>query len=88
MCNFFKVRVCDKNGDPGTCQSTAYTYQLLKDRYLPEGSDCRPSAVYKRVIVQGAKENGLPGHYVKKLEDIEDNGYNGKVDVQLPLHLQ
>ena len=55
---------------------------------MPDGSDLRPSGVYKRVIVEGAKENGLPAHYIKKLEDIEDNGYNGKVDVQLPLHLK
>ena len=68
--------------------SKAYTYQLLRERYLPEGSDCRPSTVYKRVIVHGAIENGLPEHYIKKLDKIEDNGYDGEVDVQLPLHLQ
>ena len=66
----------------------AYTYQLLEERYLPEGSDCRPSAVYKRVIVQGAIENKLPADYIKKLENIEDNGYDGEVDVKLPLHLK
>ena len=60
----------------------------MKERYLPEGSDCRPSTVYKRVIVHGAIENGLPEQYIKKLENIEDNGYDGEVDVQLPLHLQ
>ena len=68
--------------------SKAYTYQLLRERYLPEGSDTRPSTVYKRVIVHGAIENGLPEHYVKQLEKIEDNGYDGDVDVHLPLHLQ
>ena len=66
----------------------AYTYQLFEERYLPEGSDCRPSTVYKRVIVQGARENGLPADYIKKLESIEDNGYDGDVDVKLPLHLK
>ena len=54
----------------------AYTYQLLKERYLPEGSDCRPSAVYKRVIIEGAKENGLPENYIKMLNEIEDNMLN------------
>ena len=65
----------------------AYTYQLLEERYLPEGSDIRPSAIYKRVIVQGAIQNGLPVDYIKKLEMIEDNGLDGEVDVKkLPLH--
>ena len=40
------------------------------------------------MIVHGAIENGLPEQYIKKLENIEDNGYDGEVDVHLPLHLQ
>lgn len=83
-----KVRICDQNGEPHSSPITAYTYQLLKDRYLPEGSDCRPSAVYKQVIVKGAREHRLPGHYIKKLENIKDNGYNGKVGVKVSLCLQ
>ena len=66
----------------------AYTYQLLPNQYLPEGSDLRPSPIYKQVIVHGAKENKLPPHYIQKLENIEDNGYGGKIDVKLPLHLK
>ena len=83
-----QVRTCDKNGKLSELVEKAYTYQLLEERYLPEGSDCRPSTVYKRVIVKGATENGLPAEYIKKLETIEDNGYDGEVDVKLPLHLK
>ena len=82
------MRICDKAENVNDSLVKAYTYQLLKERYLPEGSDCRPSNVYKRVIIEGAKENGLPEHYIKMLNEIEDNGYDGKVEVQLPLHLQ
>ena len=82
------MRICDKNGKTSDSLETAYTYQLLEERYLPKGSDLRPSTVYKRVIVRGAIENGLPEHYIQRLERIDDNGYDGKVDVQLPLHLQ
>nr|XP_053640562.1 gamma-glutamylcyclotransferase-like [Cherax quadricarinatus]XP_053640563.1 gamma-glutamylcyclotransferase-like [Cherax quadricarinatus]XP_053640564.1 gamma-glutamylcyclotransferase-like [Cherax quadricarinatus] len=41
--------------------------------------DKRPSSVYKNVIIQGARENGLPENYIKFLESIEDNGYSGEV---------
>ena len=48
--------------------------------------DRRPSAVYKNVMIQGAKENGVPDDYIKNcLEAIEDNGYTGEVQVKLDL---
>ncbi|XP_076035822.1 gamma-glutamylcyclotransferase-like isoform X2 [Oratosquilla oratoria] len=59
----------------------ARTYQIIR----PVEEDRRPSTVYKNVILTGARENGLPEEYIKKLESIEDNGYNGEVDVQLNL---
>uniref|UniRef100_A0A8C6S305 Gamma-glutamylcyclotransferase a n=1 Tax=Neogobius melanostomus TaxID=47308 RepID=A0A8C6S305_9GOBI len=36
-----------------------------------------PSPQYKKVVCLGAEENGLPAEYLKKLNDIETNGYNG-----------
>jgi len=38
-------------------------------------------------MLTGAKENNFPVDYIKKLEDIEHNGYTGEVDVELPLHV-
>ena len=75
--------MCSENGNPEDVLTNAYTYQLLRHQYLPPGSDCRPSLVYKTVILRGARENDLPAHYIKKLEDIEDNGYNGEVDFKV-----
>ncbi|XP_009958373.1 PREDICTED: gamma-glutamylcyclotransferase [Leptosomus discolor] len=38
-----------------------------------------PSPQYKKVICMGAKQNGLPTDYQKKLEAIETNNYAGPV---------
>ncbi|KAJ7322534.1 hypothetical protein JRQ81_018821 [Phrynocephalus forsythii] len=40
-----------------------------------------PSPQYKKVICMGAKQNGLPADYQKKLESIETNNYAGPVPV-------
>ncbi|XP_054847767.1 gamma-glutamylcyclotransferase [Eublepharis macularius] len=40
-----------------------------------------PSPHYKKVICMGAKQNGLPTDYQKKLETIETNNYMGNVPV-------
>lgn len=48
--------------------------------------DRRPSAVYKNVMVQGARENGVPEDYINnELMTIIDNGYDGNVEVRLNL---
>jgi len=47
-----------------------------------------PSQRYKNVIIYGAKENNLPEEYIKFLENIPDNGYNGDVDVNIPLNFK
>lgn len=36
-----------------------------------------PSPQYKKVVCLGAAENGIPEEYLKKLNSIETNGYNG-----------
>ena len=48
-----------------------------------ENSTKVPSKVYKNVIIQGAKQNGLPEDYVTQLENIQDNGYDKKLDDML-----
>ena len=48
-----------------------------------ENSTKVPSKVYKNVINQGAKQNGLPEDYITQLENIQDNGYDKKLDVML-----
>ncbi|XP_007436745.1 gamma-glutamylcyclotransferase [Python bivittatus] len=40
-----------------------------------------PSPQYKKVICMGAKQNGLPMDYQKKLDSIETNNYAGRVPV-------
>ncbi|XP_013772168.1 gamma-glutamylcyclotransferase-like [Limulus polyphemus] len=53
------------------------TYQLKS----ATGEIGKPSRVYKACMVQGAIEHNLPQHYVEKLQNIEDNGYEGCVDI-------
>ena len=37
-------------------------------------------------MIMGARENGVPEDYIKNhLETIEDNGYNGEVQVKMDL---
>jgi len=49
------------------------------------GVNLIPSLRYKNVIIEGAKEHGLPEEYIRMLEAIPDNGYNEEVDVKIPL---
>lgn len=51
------------------------------------GDKLLPSLKYKNVIIQGAKEHSLPPDYIAYLSKIPDNGYNGEVDVNIPLNL-
>ncbi|KAE9416821.1 hypothetical protein Angca_004043 [Angiostrongylus cantonensis] len=54
-----------------------YQYSDSKAPSLP------PSPHYKTVILAGAVENSLPASYVKSLERIVDNGYKGRVEVDI-----
>ena len=76
------------NGGPVSCMA----YQLrteTRDESLEEyGADkLLPSLRYKNVIIQGAKEHNLPAEYITYLQNIPDNGYNGVVDVNIPISL-
>ncbi|NXX43003.1 GGCT glutamylcyclotransferase, partial [Tricholaema leucomelas] len=66
-----EVSVHTPEGKVLTCRS----YQM---------KDCvcgPPSPQYKQVICMGAKQNGLPADYQKKLEAIETNNYAGPVPI-------
>ncbi|KAK4021026.1 hypothetical protein OUZ56_002960 [Daphnia magna] len=72
------VQVVTIDGETLICRCYQQTREWEIDR--------RPSAVYKNIMIKGAKENGVPEHYVKNnLETIEDNGYNGEVQVKMDL---
>jgi hypothetical protein len=47
--------------------------------------DRKPSAVYLNIIKAGGKESNLPEEYQKFLQRIPDNGYSGKVDIEVAL---
>ncbi|KAM6202335.1 gamma-glutamylcyclotransferase [Rhynchocyon petersi] len=56
-----------------TCRS----YQMNDYESVP------PSPQYKAVICMGAKENGLPPEYQKKLKAIEPNDFEGKLSKEI-----
>ncbi|CAD5214861.1 unnamed protein product [Bursaphelenchus xylophilus] len=55
------------------------TYQYSN----PDRKHQNPSPHYKQVIVSGAIEHELPEDYIRKLKAIPDNGYKGKVLLDL-----
>ncbi|XP_058383680.1 gamma-glutamylcyclotransferase [Diceros bicornis minor] len=68
-----EVNVYTQEGKKITCRS----YQMKSYECAP------PSPQYKKVICMGAKENGLPLEYQKKLNAIEPNDYKGKVSEEI-----
>uniref|UniRef100_A0A8B9PD32 gamma-glutamylcyclotransferase n=1 Tax=Apteryx owenii TaxID=8824 RepID=A0A8B9PD32_APTOW len=66
-----EVNVHTQAGEVLTCRS----YQMRDCVFGP------PSPQYKKVICMGAKQNGLPAEYQKKLETIETNNYAGPVPI-------
>ncbi|XP_078098228.1 gamma-glutamylcyclotransferase-like isoform X1 [Mustelus asterias] len=63
-----EVRIQQENtGKEITC----LTYQLNNSNFT------LPSPIYKEVIYTGAKRSGLPAEYLKKLDAIRSNNYNG-----------
>lgn len=50
---------------------------------MPNYERAPPSPQYKKVICIGAKENGLPLDYQKKLNAIEPNDYKGKLSKEI-----
>ena len=60
----------------------AVTYVMVR----PLVEDRRPSQLYHSVILEGAREHGLPGHYLETLNTIQHNGDatgDGSVNITL-----
>lgn len=68
-----EINVYTQKGKEITCRS----YQMKNYESAP------PSPQYKKVICLGAKENGLPPEYQKKLNAIEPNDYKGRVSEEI-----
>ncbi|XP_033754271.1 gamma-glutamylcyclotransferase-like [Pecten maximus] len=71
----FDVKVVSSEGQELICR----TYKL--DKTGDPAFDSRPSPHYKDVILRGARELQLPDDYLKFLQNIPDNGYQGTVEV-------
>ena len=74
------------DGQPVDCVAYQITNVTRDNAIASHGNQLRPSTVYKNVIIRGAKEHELPAEYIKYLEEIPDNGYNGAVEVHIRLN--
>ena len=74
------------DGQPVNCVAYQITNVTRDNAIASHGNKLLPSSVYKNVIIRGAKEHDLPGEYIKYLEEIPDNGYNGEVEVHIRLN--
>lgn len=72
--SFRDCRVFQQCNVPNTNENI---HQLALDRL--------PSKVYLDIILDGAKESGLPKYYQQFLKTIPHNGYDGEIDINLDL---
>lgn len=63
------------DGNSTLCRSYMLENHPIKQIPLP--SDRRPSKIYLKTIVLGAKESSLPSDYIQFLNNIPDNGRDG-----------
>jgi gamma-glutamylcyclotransferase len=68
-----------KNSDGTIRKIVCRTYRITDPNRKPQ----QPSPHYKHVIVSGAIEHGLPEYYIEKLKKIQDNGFKGRVELDL-----
>ncbi|CAG5120732.1 unnamed protein product, partial [Candidula unifasciata] len=61
-----EVSVANQQGQIIKCR----TYEMDRDTV----DDPKPSPHYKKVVLAGARQNGLPEEYVRFLESFPDNG--------------
>ena len=66
-----EVAVADAAGE-GRFRCRCYQRSVAREA-------CPPSPHYKDVIVRGARQNRLPAHYLRFLDTIQDNGFQGDV---------
>jgi len=57
-----RVRLLDGSDQHVDC----ITYQVTKEWLETEDETARPSKVYKRVMLKGAREHNLPEDYIKR----------------------
>ena len=73
---------CDQVETGAGASVEAVTYVMVR----PLVEDRRPSQLYHSVILEGAREHGLPGHYLETLNTIQHNGDtrgDGSVNITL-----
>ncbi len=78
----FVTTDCDQVETEAGADVEAVTYVMVR----PLVEDRRPSQLYHSVIMEGAREHGLTGHYLEILTSIEHNGDNrgdGSVNITL-----
>lgn len=61
-----EVDVENQQGQTIKCR----TYEMDRDTV----NDTKPSPHYKKVVLAGARQNGLPKEYIRFLESFPDNG--------------
>ncbi|XP_053675067.1 gamma-glutamylcyclotransferase-like [Anopheles nili] len=77
---------------PSGISMNCRVYQLVQNpSYLAPDTDSRPyerqpSKTYMNILINGAKETGLPDHYISVLKKVIHNGNTG--DPQLALELE
>uniref|UniRef100_A0A3P8ZEI4 Gamma-glutamylcyclotransferase n=1 Tax=Esox lucius TaxID=8010 RepID=A0A3P8ZEI4_ESOLU len=60
-----------------TVETSDGTTLLCRTYQMNHFHACLPSPQYKQVVCLGAQQNGLPMQYVRKLEEVQTNSYNG-----------
>uniref|UniRef100_A0AC34FH12 Gamma-glutamylcyclotransferase n=1 Tax=Panagrolaimus sp. ES5 TaxID=591445 RepID=A0AC34FH12_9BILA len=74
------VEVPSQKNEDGTMRKIVCRTYRITD---PNRKTQQPSPHYKHVIVSGAIEHHLPEYYIEKLKQIQDNGFKGRVELDL-----
>jgi len=75
VCSIAVTVTCMRTAEPLICR----TYLMNK----PVSDSNLPSPHYMHVIIQGAIEHSMPDSYVKKLQLIKHNQYQGRIKYDL-----
>uniref|UniRef100_A0A914Z484 gamma-glutamylcyclotransferase n=1 Tax=Panagrolaimus superbus TaxID=310955 RepID=A0A914Z484_9BILA len=74
------VEVPSQKNEDGTMRKIVCRTYRITD---PNRKSQQPSPHYKHVIVSGAIEHKLPEYYIEQLKKIQDNGFKGRVELDL-----
>lgn len=76
------VDVETADGKIRKCRTYQQTVKITDTNSVTDlPNERKPSAIYLRTILKGAKESGLPEEYQTFLKTIPHNGYAGEVDI-------